>query len=120
VPAGTYTLTVRATNLAGSSAASNPVTLTFPGPCSGPPPTPPDFLAYRIGNTIVVLWDIAPGGPAPTGYVLHVTGAIAGSFPTTGRAMRGVVGPGTYNLSVTAFNACGVSAPTPVQTVIVQ
>ena len=50
------TLTVRAGNAAGASTASNPVTLTFPGACSGPPLAPANFLAYKSGNTIFVVW----------------------------------------------------------------
>ena len=37
VPGGTYTFSVTAANASGASAASNPVTLTFPGACSGAP-----------------------------------------------------------------------------------
>jgi hypothetical protein len=119
VPAGTYTFALRAANAAGMSAASAPVTLTFPGPCSGPPLAPSRFLAYRIGNTISVIWDPAATGPAPTGFVLNVTGSFVVSVPTPSRSLSGGVGPGTYNLSVVALNPCGPSAPTEVQTVIV-
>ena len=31
--------------------ASNAVTVTLPGSCSGAPLTPASFLAYRVGNT---------------------------------------------------------------------
>jgi hypothetical protein len=119
VPGGTYTLALRAVNGAGASLPSNPVTLTFPGPCSGPPLTPASFLAYRIGNTISVMWDPAASGPAPTGYVLNVSGSIVLGIPTPVRRLSGGVGPGTYHLSVFATNPCGASAPTAVQTVIV-
>jgi hypothetical protein len=57
VPAGTYTLSVSATNAGGTSAPSNAVTVTLPGPCSGAPLTPASFLAYRVGNTVRVVWD---------------------------------------------------------------
>ena len=114
VPAGTYSLSVRAANSAGTSASSNPVTLTFPGPCSGPPLASPNFLVYAIGNTIYVVWDPATTGPATTSYLLNVTGF--GSFPTTARAISGTVGPGTYELSLTSVNACG-TATTTSQTV---
>lgn len=111
VPAGTYTLRLRAANAGGVSAQSAPITLTFPGPCSGAPGTPAGFLAYRIGNTIFTVWDPATSGPAPTSYVLNVTGAFVGSFTTTGRALSGVAAAGTYNLSLAAVNSCGTSAP---------
>jgi hypothetical protein len=115
VPAGTYTIRLRATNAAGASAASNPVTLTFPSPCSGAPLPPANFLAYKIGNTAYVIWDPPLTGRAPTSYVLNVGGPITAVIPTTARSLHGVVPPGTYNLSVAATNACGTSASTPVQ-----
>ena len=117
VPGGTYTFSVTAANSSGASAASNPVTLTLPGACSGAPLSPAGFLAYTIGNTIFVVWDSAASGPAPAGYTLNVSGAFVGSFPTTSRTLSGTAGPGSYGLSVLATNACGSSAATPVQTV---
>jgi Bacterial Ig domain len=119
VPPGTYTLSLRAFNAAGTSTPSNPVTLTFPLPCQGPPETPSNFLAYRVGNTLIVLWDPAATGTAPTSYLVNVTGASIASIPTPTRSLSGGVGPGSYTLSVVAVNACGGSAPTAVQTVIV-
>ena len=63
----------------------------------------------------------APGtfGVAPTSYVLNVTGLFVGGFSTTGRALSGTVGPGSYTLSVVAVNPCGASAGSPPQTVVV-
>ena len=75
--------------------SSNAVTLTFPGPCSGAPLPPTNFLAYKSGTTIFVVWDPPTGGPAATGYVLNVSGSLSGNFPTTGRALSGTVGAGT-------------------------
>ena len=119
VPPGTYTLSLRALNAAGVSVSSNPITLTFPGACSGPPLAPENFVAYRTGNTIRVMWDPAASGPAPTAYLLNVTGALTASIPTPTRALSGGVGPGNYSLSVVAVNPCGNSAPTPAQVVVV-
>lgn len=119
VPAGSYTLALRAQNAAGTSSTSNAVTLTFPGPCSGPPLAPADMLAYRVGSTVFVTWSSGTGGPAPTGYVLNVTGSFVGSLATSGRAMSGSVGSGAYTLSVVAANACGTSVGTAPQTVFV-
>lgn len=112
VPAGTYTLSLRALNATGAGGSSNAVTLTFPGACSGAPLPPTNFLAYKSGTTIFVVWDPPTGGPAATGYVLNVSGSLFGNFPTTGRALSGTVGAGTYNLSVSAVNACGVGSAT--------
>jgi uncharacterized delta-60 repeat protein len=119
VPGGTYTLAVRAMNASGTSDRSNTVTLTFPSDCSGPPLTPANFLAYRVGNTIYVVWDPAASGPAPTGYVLNVGGSVALNVPSAGRALSGTVGPGVYLLSVSAANPCGASETTTIQTVVI-
>lgn len=118
-PPGTYTTTACATNAAGSSAPSNPVTLTFPVACSGAPQTAANFVAYNTGATLYLAWDTAASGPAPTGYVLNVTGAFVGAVPTTLRALSATVPAGTYNLSVVATNACGSSAPTAVRSVTI-
>jgi hypothetical protein len=119
VPGGTYTLSVSASNASGISAASNTATVTVPGSCSGAPFVPAGFLAYRVGNTIFVVWDPPASGPAPTQYVLTVSGAFNGGFPTTARALSGAVGPGSYGLTVAALNPCGTSAGTAVQIVTV-
>lgn len=119
VPSGTYALSVRAQNAAGSSPASNAVTLTFPGPCSGAPGPPADVIAYRVGRTVFVTWAPASLGAAPTGYVLQVTGSFVGGFATSGRGLSGTVGPGSYTFRVVAANPCGASAATPPQTVVV-
>ena len=119
VPPGTYTLGLRAVNAVGASPSSTSLTLTFPGECSGPPDAATNVRVYRAGNTVHVNWDSPVAGTAPTGYVLNVAGGFAGSFGTSGRAMSGVVGPGTYHLSVVASNPCGNGPATPVQTVLV-
>jgi hypothetical protein len=119
VPPGTYTLSLRALNATGASIPSNAVTLSFPGPCSGVPLPPTNFLVYKVGATIFVVWDPPTGGPSATAYVLNVSGSFFGSFPTTGRAMSGTVGAGTYNLSVTATNACGAGTTTETQVVTI-
>jgi hypothetical protein len=119
IPAGTYHVSLRAANAAGSSAPSNQVTMSFPGPCSGAPLPPTNFLAYTIGRTVVVVWDPAATGPAPTGYMLNVSGTLTAVFSTTVRTVRGTAPPGSYALSVHATNSCGASEPTATQTVVV-
>jgi hypothetical protein len=118
VPGGTYTFTVRESNATGSSAPSNAVTMTFPSACSGAPLAPSNFLAYKVGNTIYVVWDPAVSGAAPTSYVLNVTGSFVGNLPTTARSISGAAPPGTYTFTVTAVNECG-SATTSAQTVTI-
>jgi predicted phage tail protein len=119
VPAGSYTFTVTAINASGTSAPSNPVTLSFPGACTGVPLAPTAFQVTRSGRTITVTWDAPTLGPAVTGYALDVSGSFVGSFATTSRAMAGTVGPGTYTISVKASNPCGTGPSTASQTVTV-
>lgn len=120
VPPGTYTFTVHGVNAAGIAGAnSNPVTLTFPGLCSGPPQPPTNFVAYREGRTIFVSWDSPSAGSAPTGFVVNVSGSYNGSVPTTARRLSGAVGPGTYTLTVAATNACGTGAESAPRTITV-
>jgi len=119
VPAGTYTLAVRAVNAAGSSGSSNSVTLTFPGACLGELQPPSNFVAYRVGNLVAARWDAPDLGPAPTGYALNVAGAFIGTLILPGRSISGVVGPGTYLLSVQATNYCGAGLSTETRAVTV-
>jgi hypothetical protein len=119
VPAGTYTLSLRALNPLGSSFPSAPVTVSVPDTCSALPLAPVNFLAYKAGSTVHLIWDPAASGGAPASYVVNVSGAIAGAFPTTGRSLSGTVGAGTYSFSVTAINACGAGPATSVQTLTI-
>jgi Tol biopolymer transport system component len=119
VPNGTYTLAVRAVNATGTSGPSNTVTVTIPTACSGAPLAPINFLVVKSGSSVSLFWDPAATGPAPTSYVVHVAGSFTGQFPGTARSLTATAPPGTFNLSVTAANACGTSAPTAVQTVTV-
>ena len=119
VPPGTYTFAVRAVNEAGASAASPPVTLTFPSACPGPAQAPPNFAVSRTGSQLSVSWDPPGAGPAVSSYVLKVTGAFNLALPLTARSISGGVPPGTYNLSVLAVNPCGPSEETVPQSVTV-
>jgi YVTN family beta-propeller protein len=119
VPAGTYTLSLRAANASGASGSSNQVTLTFPGPCSGVPQAPANVVAATDGSLITVVWERATSGHAATGFVLNVTGGFVGSFPTTQQTLSGVVGPGTYTITVQGTNACGTSPASTPQTIVI-
>jgi hypothetical protein len=119
VPAGTYTLRLRAMNGGGSSASSTPVTLSVPGACANAPGVPVNALAYRVGSTITVIWDPPPSGEAPTGYLLRVTGSYVGTFPLGDRSISAPVSAGSYTISVASVNACGASPFSSDQTVVV-
>lgn len=119
VPSGTYGFTVRAQNAAGTSGSSANVSLVSPGPCSGPPQSPPGFIAYRVGNVARLSWDPPASGPAPESYRVNVTGSLTGTFSVTGRSLSGTLGAGTYHVSVAAVNLCGTSPAAAVQTVVV-
>ncbi len=120
VPPGTYTFTVRSANATGGSAAATPVTLTFPAACTGVPAPPRNYLYYREGSVLHLLWDPPATGPAATAYVLNVTGSFVGAVPVgVSRNPSGAVPPGSYSVSVSALNACGASVPTAAQTVVV-
>lgn len=119
VPGGSYTFAVRTINVSGSSPPSPPLALAFPGACSGSPAAPERLVAHRDGRGLVVLWEPAAVGPAPTGYVLQVSGTLTAAVPTAQRSISGAVGPGVYDLRVLAVNSCGASPPSPTRTVVV-
>ena len=75
--------------------------------------------AYRVGHTVYVSWESPATGVAPTGYLLNVTGALSGSFGTTSRALSGLLGSGTYEMTVSASNACGTGPRSALETVVV-
>lgn len=127
VPDGTYTFAVRQTNGAGSSPASTPLTLSFPvsapgfpSGCNAAPQAPINFLAYRAGNTVNIVWDPAGTGAAPSGYVLNVTSAVfTGSVPMSGRSFSSPAPSGSYTFTLQAANGCGASTPTAAQVVVI-
>ncbi len=119
VQAGTYTLSLRARNNLGASASSNSVTLTFPGPCSGVPATPSNFVVAKNGSLVTASWELPVGGPAPTSYRLIVSGTFTADLALTQRTISGAVGAGAYTLSVIATNACGSGPATAPQTVTI-
>lgn len=118
VPPGTYTFRVRATNAGGSSDASNPVTLSFPGVCQVPA-MPRDLVAYVGGNVVTVQWNAPATGAAATEYVLTVGGAVSLVLPVSGRTLSSPAPPGAYTFTVAARNSCGTGPSTAAQSVIV-
>lgn len=120
VPPGTYTFQVQQVNASGTSSASSPVTLTFPGTCAtGAPLAPANFQASNQGGVLMLTWDLPPSGSAPTSFLIGVSGSFFGilSVPSVSRMFSAPPPPGTYTFTLTALNACGPSAPAPEQTV---
>jgi len=118
VPPGTYTLSVIAANASGASPPSNAVTLTFPHACSGVPDMPTNLQTWKAGNTIFLSWSPPASGPAVTSYRVAVSGAWVGGFTTPARTLSGEAAPGSYVITVSATNACGVGPPSAAQTVV--
>ena len=83
------------------------------------PQPPANLLAYRVGNTIFVTWDPAASGPAPTGFVLNVSGSFVGSFGTAGREIERRRRPWLLHHHVFAANPCGNGPATAPITVTV-
>jgi len=119
IPPGTYRLSLRAVNAAGSSVASPAVDVTLPGLCSGAPHAPANAVVFTVENTIHVAWDPPATGPAATAYVVNVSGSFVGSFATTAREVSRTAGAGSYTLSLVAANPCGTSGATAPQTVTI-
>jgi glucose/arabinose dehydrogenase/subtilisin-like proprotein convertase family protein len=119
VPGGSYTLSLRAVNGGGVSPSSNAVSITVPTACSGAPNPPVNFLFYRAGGAVSMLWDPPATGSAPLGYTIEVTGSVNAALPFAGRVLTVPAPPGTYTVRVRADNACGASAFTAGQTVVV-
>lgn len=119
VPTGTYTIDMVESNDGGVSPPSAAVTLTFPGPCSGPPEMPEDYLLSTRGREIDVSF-FTTRGPAPTGYKADVRSpGFNGEVPLPRRSVSAAVPPGVYQIRVAASNPCGDSPWTPFQEVAV-
>ena len=119
MPAGTFTLRLRALNAAGASNQSGSVTVTAPSRTCSPPRVPSNYFATRVGNAVVLSWDAPAGGTPATSYQLTVTGSYTGVFPLSSRGFASPAPPGSYNLSVRATNACGSGPSTAFQTVVI-
>ncbi|MEP7118734.1 MAG: PQQ-dependent sugar dehydrogenase [Acidobacteriota bacterium] len=120
VPTGQYFVRVRATNTAGTSAASSDLTVNVG--CT-PPTAPATFITNIAGTTVTLAWDIAPGTTSTIVDVGYAPGATALTLPYTApAAVVGVpnVPPGSYYVRTRAVNACGASAPSVERTVVIQ
>lgn len=119
VPSGTYTFTMSTLAGAVASASSAPVTLTFPGACSGAPLPPSDFSATTQSGRIYLDWLPPASGEAVTSYTVSVSGAFTGTFPMATRTLDAPAPAGTYVVRVASVGICGASAFTAAQTIVV-
>ena len=119
VPPGSYTLSLQSVNAAGVSPLSNAVTVTLPGPCSGPPQPPAGFLAYRSGSVVTVVWDAAASGFGAHRLRAQRERRIRRQPAALRPKHLGASRPGSYTVSLFATNACGTSALTTPQTIVV-
>ena len=85
------------------------------------PSAPAHLLAMVNGSQLALSWTNTTGGGPPAGMVLNVTGSAHASFALPPGEMFSVDGvpPGTYTLTMSAFNGHGVSAPSNAVTVTV-
>jgi len=118
VPDGTYTIRVRATGEAGTSDASAPITLSFPGRCELPEAAEA-FHVYTTGPIVTLRWNPPASGAAATGYLLNVSGPVTVSLPVSGREFISPAPAGVYTFSVTSVNTCGQGATTATRVITV-
>lgn len=122
VTAGTYYVRILAANAAGTSAASNEITVVV-SLCTSRPGIVSGLTQLVAGSTVTLSWDPASG--APTTYLINV-----GSFPFSSNlavidagattSFTAVdVGAGTYYVFVQAANACGKGPVFPSNTIAV-
>jgi hypothetical protein len=119
VPAGTYFWRVLAISSTGQSPPS--AEAQFAVGC-GVPSVPVNFNFAVAGQIVTLNWSPSAGGAST--YVIE-----AGSSPSLANLLASDVGPqtslvtaapsGTYYVRVRARNACGLSAPSNEQTIVV-
>lgn len=121
--AGTYYLRLRAQNALGTSAPTAERSVTV-GSCTAP--GPPATLIGSSNDTLVNLQWTPPSSGVVQGYQV-VAGSAPGlanlaviSYPSTVTSLGASVAYGTYYVRVLATNTCGVSAPSPEVTLVVQ
>lgn len=110
LPAGRYYARIHSLAEGRRSAASNEIRFAV-----GLPPTP-DAPAHLLGlvdgSRVALSWTLPTSGPAPTGLLLTVSGAIETTLklPVGERFSQADVPPGSYRVTLTALNDAGASA----------
>jgi predicted phage tail protein len=127
VPNGIYYARLRAVNAAGTSEASNEVTIVVcSAGCPSSPPGAVTQLVFQVsGNNVLLTWTAPGSGDTPSGYVVEAGTATGlsnlGQFPTGSAGQFVIVSgvpPGTYFVRVRAA-AGGVLGPVSNEVVIV-
>lgn len=118
VPAGTFYVRVVAQTPSGDVPSAE---VAFSAPA--PPAAPTGLSVARNGTGLVASWTPGAGGGVPSGFRLYVGTTPGGTLAvlpsnTTTWGIAGGVGPNTYYMRVSAFNAAGESAQSPEVTVI--
>jgi hypothetical protein len=118
VPAGTYSVRVRAIGADGESAASNEVVVVVGGGqsgCAAPPGAPTNLSGSVTGGLVSLSWLANSTGCPPTSYVLQAGSATGSSnlasLPLTTTSFSTTAPVGSYYVRVVAVNAFGTSAP---------
>lgn len=115
VPGGVYFVRVKATNAAGTSAASSETVLVVGGGCTSAPTAPTGLrIVSNSGGTVVLSWNAVAGvtsyiveaGSAPGGT--NLANADLGSTDTSLTATS--VGRGTYYVRIRGKNTCGTGS----------
>lgn len=109
VASGLYHVRVRALNAAGTSDASNEITVAVG--CAGPPAPPVGFAVTVRGHEVTLSWGAVAGATAYQVEAGSGPGAAdIALIPTGSPGLAGVVPPNTYFVRVRAENACGAGA----------
>ena len=119
VPNGDYRVSVQSVGPDRTSGFAGSVRFTVPDVCQ-PLAPPTRFVAFVSAGRLGALWEPAPQGGIPAAYEVVVSRPFSTTVSVGLQRVHEVpMPPGVYRLQVRAMNACGASALTPPQTVVV-